>query len=328
MALYPDIVPQALDNDGQPISGAGLYFYESGTTTPLDTFSEESLSSANANPVVADAAGRFGPIYLSSENYKVVLKDAGGVTIWSRDPISGINLFSTAEGINDTATGERLRITDAKIAAEAPAMIGDLTAVILAQLLHLRAGTAGTITPPADADELVIEDDADAGMSFFTPDADEATINFGSDTDDSYASIKAAFNADDPYIRFMFGAVEVLRILESDPLAFINDWAGAAKAWVQFNGTGTIAIDASHNVDSISDGGTGQYTVNWDTDFASVDYCVTLSCDVAQSGERAIVGERATNLKTAGALHINVVNSVDNALIDTVSVYVAAFGSQ
>ena len=38
---------------------------------------------------------------------------------------------------------------------------------------------------------------------------------------------------------------------------------GSAKAWVNFNGTGTVAIRASFNVSSITDNGTGTYTVNF-----------------------------------------------------------------
>ena len=48
---------------------------------------------------------------------------------------------------------------------------------------------------------------------------------------------------------------------------------GLAKAWVNFNGTGTVAIRASLNVSSITDNGTGDYTVNFTTAFADVNYC-------------------------------------------------------
>lgn len=47
------------------------------------------------------------------------------------------------------------------------------------------------------------------------------------------------------------------------------------KAWISFNGTGTIAILSSFNVASITDNGTGDYTVTWDTDFANANYCAT-----------------------------------------------------
>ena len=50
---------------------------------------------------------------------------------------------------------------------------------------------------------------------------------------------------------------------------------GSAKAWVNFNGTGTVAIRASYNVSSITDGGTGVYTVNFTTAMPDANYaCV------------------------------------------------------
>jgi hypothetical protein len=48
------------------------------------------------------------------------------------------------------------------------------------------------------------------------------------------------------------------------------------KAWVNFNGTGTVAIRASYNVTSITDNGTGTYTVNFTTAMADVNYGATL----------------------------------------------------
>jgi hypothetical protein len=47
----------------------------------------------------------------------------------------------------------------------------------------------------------------------------------------------------------------------------------SARAWVNFNGTGTVAIRASGNVSSITDNGTGQYTVNFTTALADANYC-------------------------------------------------------
>jgi hypothetical protein len=49
----------------------------------------------------------------------------------------------------------------------------------------------------------------------------------------------------------------------------------AARAWVNFNGTGTVAIRASGNVSSITDNGTGDYTVNFATAMPDADYSVT-----------------------------------------------------
>ena len=49
---------------------------------------------------------------------------------------------------------------------------------------------------------------------------------------------------------------------------------GAAKAWVNFNGTGTVAIRASFNVSSITDNGTGDYTVNFTTAMPDANYAI------------------------------------------------------
>jgi hypothetical protein len=62
--------------------------------------------------------------------------------------------------------------------------------------------------------------------------------------------------------------------------------SGAAKAWVNFNGTGTVAIRASFNVTSITDNGTGDYTVNFTTAMTDVDYAITTSA-VYMNGDNA-----------------------------------------
>lgn len=46
-----------------------------------------------------------------------------------------------------------------------------------------------------------------------------------------------------------------------------------ARAWVNFNGTGTVAIRASGNVSSITDNGTGDYTVNFTNAMPDANYC-------------------------------------------------------
>ena len=52
---------------------------------------------------------------------------------------------------------------------------------------------------------------------------------------------------------------------------------GSAKAWVNFNGTGTVAIRASFNVSSITDAGNGQYYVNFTTAMPDANYATNLS---------------------------------------------------
>lgn len=49
--------------------------------------------------------------------------------------------------------------------------------------------------------------------------------------------------------------------------------SGLAKAWVNFNGTGTVAIRASYNVSSITDVAVGLYLVNMTTAMPDTNYC-------------------------------------------------------
>lgn len=54
--------------------------------------------------------------------------------------------------------------------------------------------------------------------------------------------------------------------------ASLDSGVYTAKAWVNFNGTGTVAIRASGNVSSITDNGTGDYTVNFTTAMTDINY--------------------------------------------------------
>jgi len=53
----------------------------------------------------------------------------------------------------------------------------------------------------------------------------------------------------------------------------------SCRAWVNFNGTGTVAIRASGNVTSITDNGTGLYTVNFTTAMPDVNYSAVGTCN-------------------------------------------------
>jgi hypothetical protein len=71
---------------GEILPGTKLYWYESGTSTPLATYSNEALTTPNANPVLSDSEGRFPSIWLQDANYKLVMELPNG-TQRTRDPI-------------------------------------------------------------------------------------------------------------------------------------------------------------------------------------------------------------------------------------------------
>ena len=79
-----------------------------------------------------------------------------------------------------------------------------------------------------------------------------------------------------------------------------------SKAWVNFNGASTIAIRDSFNVSSITDNGTGDYTINFITPFTNTDYCfVTWSRD--WNGDTYVVnslGAKSLTTKTTSSLRL------------------------
>ena len=91
-----------VDGNGAPYAGAKATFLETGTTTPKNTYSNAGLTSANANPVVADADGRFGDIYLIAGRYKVTLTTSADVAIDTLDPVDGTSQLITASSAPGT----------------------------------------------------------------------------------------------------------------------------------------------------------------------------------------------------------------------------------
>jgi hypothetical protein len=78
--------------------------------------------------------------------------------------------------------------------------------------------------------------------------------------------------------------------------------AYGCRAWVNFNGTGTVAIRASGNVSSITDGGTGIYTVNFTTALSDANYSYNVNYS----------GTYGANGGTAGA-YLNLNGSIESA---------------
>ena len=88
------------------------------------------------------------------------------------------------------------------------------------------------------------------------------------------------------------------------------------RAWVNFNGTGTVAIRGSANVSSITDNGTGDYTVNFTTALPDANYCWSMGGD--GSGARLNTwGYAKTNVTapTTSALRV-LFNDDTSAAID------------
>jgi hypothetical protein len=91
----------------------------------------------------------------------------------------------------------------------------------------------------------------------------------------------------------------------------------ACRAWVNFNGTGTVAIRASGNVSSITDITTGVYAINFTTAMPDINYAVTSTA--ATYGLVSIDTISTTSFRFVTA------NATASALVDLVENHVAIF---
>jgi hypothetical protein len=98
----------------------------------------------------------------------------------------------------------------------------------------------------------------------------------------------------------------------------------AARAWVNFNGTGTVAIRGSGNVSSITDNGTGDYTVNFATAMPDANYAPACSCAQTLNGDSSAA--RVVYIYSTGTtgLRITSKNNIGSAA-DFESMNVAIF---
>lgn len=121
--ILADPLFDIINSTGAPISGAKAYFYVTGTTTLTNVYADNALTTPLTNPVIADSAGRFVPIFLDpAVTYRLIVKNASDVPVGNGDvdPLNPTGNIGTAS-IQDGA------VTAAKIATGAvtTAKIGD-----------------------------------------------------------------------------------------------------------------------------------------------------------------------------------------------------------
>ena len=105
------------------------------------------------------------------------------------------------------------------------------------------------------------------------------------------------------------------------------------RAWVNFNGTGTVAIRASGNVSSVTDNGTGDYTINFATALPNANYAVFgIPNSFGASNSQGVINLYSTNsdgtgtVKTTSACRILVANASTGSAVDYAQISVAFVG--
>jgi len=105
-------------------------------------------------------------------------------------------------------------------------------------------------------------------------------------------------------------------------------------AWVNFNGTGTVAIRDSENVSSITDNGAGEYTINFSTTMANANYTPITGTWYGSDTSNpllAVSGIRRGHTPTTTTLRIQISNAVwdsGSSGTDINGIYVIVMGGQ
>jgi hypothetical protein len=97
-----------------------------------------------------------------------------------------------------------------------------------------------------------------------------------------------------------------------------------AKAWVHFNGTGTVAINGAYNVSSITDNSTGQTTINFANNMADANFAVA-----GFSGRNSYPLVAGTgNTRSVSSLNVSTLGLSNSfAYVDVDSVTITVFGN-
>jgi hypothetical protein len=96
-----------------------------------------------------------------------------------------------------------------------------------------------------------------------------------------------------------------------------------ARAWVNFNGTGTVAIRGSGNVSSITDNGTGNYTVNFTTAMTDANYAIT---GAGGEGGTTGMGQRTPSIGTVSTSSVLIASiNQDATYVDPVYCCISIF---
>jgi hypothetical protein len=255
-------------------------------------------------------------IYLSTQNTeRMRITSAGSVGIGTSSPAYNLSVYN--------ATSSTLGVSgDATVAAEVYRTSTDASGAFY--MIRKGRGTNASPTAVASGDN--------AGEYLFGVygGTTNRTIGRIRTTVDTYTSDSNISS----YMSFFTSpsgsaaGTEQMRITSAGLLQFNSGYGSVAnaygcRAWVNFNGTGTVAIRASGNVTSITDGGTGIYTVNFTVAMPDTNYV----CNATAGDVTTATGNRVTtaNEQATGNVQIRVTLGTTAAAADTNYVGIAIF---
>jgi hypothetical protein len=198
-----------------------------------------------------------------------------------------------ANSINATSTGNGGIITTGDDSGVLNIQTNETTAVTITATQNVGVGTASPAAKlhvKSSNGVVISESTGDVTASGTTylglndANGQAAYIGYGGDG----AGVMSIWNRKNGATIFATNNTEQARITSTGLMQFNSGYGSVAtaygcRAWVNFNGQGTVAIRASGNVSSITDNGTGDYTVNFTTAMPDVNYDAVINATYADT---------------------------------------------
>jgi len=328
---------RAVDGNGNPVSGALARFYNVNTVTEQTVYSDSALSAVHAQPLVADSSGVFPQVFTAGAvQTKVNVTDSSGVTLpgFPLDPANSIPLstsgasaisFSPPPWSSSTTVQDAIEEVHTKslqnVVEDTTPQLGGILDTNSKQVRWSKGADV------ASASALTLGDD---GNNFDV--TGTATINTiatkGVGTVVALHFDGAAVLASNP--PFIVVPTTANITAEAGDIAVLQEYSAGSwrvisyqrnngrplyqgvyvQAQCVLNGTGTPSVSGDFNIASVTDNGTGDYTLNFTTAMSSANYNVQITLG-PRSDSRSVfgfVGTRAT-----GSVQIIVLSNVSES---------------
>lgn len=329
---------KAHDTSNNLLSGATADFFDTGTTDAQTVYTNKDLSTGPVTQITADSAGLFAPIFSKDvTDLKVVVKTSSGSTLYTIDPAlvqttgggASTVSFTPTSRISDSDVQNAIVKVDTLLAdleeevKDITASTGSSSAFLLAHTgytayttddtFNFRANHASTGATTLNVESVGSKsikkyDNANAKVALIARDIMIGQIHIvtydGTDfvlRTKALATATESGNVELGTLAEGTTGTDTLRVATIDVADAMIVERNKVVAWVNFNGTGTIAIrdsgNAQFNVSSVTDNSTGDYTINFNSALANAHYCPVFG--TTGRGGDAICVQGGANFGTA-----------------------------
>lgn len=301
--MYPlltNINSQFIDSCGKPLSGGKVYTYEANTTTPKLTYADTNGQSPNTNPIILDESGRAN-IYMADGAYRIRVLDKKDALVADTPKISRYVTNTELETFIQNIEAGLSELEQVKESLD----------IFVNAAIAEQKGAAGGLAP---LDELSKID------NFYLWAASEeksgiSEIATQAETDAAVDDVRIVTPK-----KLLAGLKKHLNVSGDAPMF-------ACRAWVNFNGTDTVAIRASGNISSITDNSVGSYSLNLITPLPDTNFSISgFAKDVAEAYRVACVTAALSDVSTTSKIDFQVrYASGNSANIDSSLVCVSIY---